>query len=70
MDLMTKYRNIYNSVSGNQSQEEINRTLRLENEADVTQRKVMNGQCQIIDFSEAAKKWKAAGLSRECLKPK
>jgi hypothetical protein len=82
MDLMTKYRNIYNEVSKDQFQEEINRaansavadiikighwkssheTIRLENEAEAIQRKVINGQCQIIDYKEAVRKWKMAGL--------
>ena len=79
---MTKYRNIYNEVSKDQLQEEINRaansavadvikigrwkslneTIRLENEAEDIQRKVINGQCKIIDYKEAVRKWKAAGI--------
>jgi hypothetical protein len=40
-----------------------NETIRLENEAESIQRKVINGQCQIIDYKEAVRKWKAAGIA-------
>jgi hypothetical protein len=82
MDLMTKYRNIYNEVSKDHLQEEINsaannvvadiikigrwkssnESIRLEDEAEAIQRKVMNGQCQVIDYQEAVRKWKSAGI--------
>ena len=37
-------------------------TIRLEAAADAVQRKVITGQCQIIDYAEAVKRWKHEGL--------
>lgn len=51
-------RDIVKSKKWNASPE----TLRLEDEADTIQRKVMAGRCKVIDYQEAVRRWKSAGI--------
>ena len=74
MELMTKYRNLYqasiNAIAEKTVAEIIDighwksssETFRFETAADIVQHKVMTGQCQIIDYAEAMERWKAAGV--------